>query len=136
MTRKIMILAREAGEKIEMDDITNISFMPEECMKGSVADFYASMEKNETHFRKIFEEADKAGMKLKFVAAYENGSARVGLQQIGSEHDFYHLYGKDNVVLFYTERYPDQPLVIKGAGAGADVTASGVFADIVRAARI
>ena len=136
VARKIMILAREAGEKIEMDDITNISFMPEECMKGSVADFYASMEKNETHFRKIFEEADKAGKKLKFVAAYENGSARVGLQQIGSEHDFYHLYGKDNVVLFYTERYPDQPLVIKGAGAGADVTASGVFADIVRAARI
>ena len=136
VARKIMILAREAGEKIEMDDITNISFMPEECMKGCVADFYASMEKNETHFRKIFEEADKAGKKLKFVAAYENGSARVGLQQIGSEHDFYHLYGKDNVVLFYTERYPDQPLVIKGAGAGADVTASGVFADIVRAARI
>ncbi len=136
VARKIMILAREAGEKIEMDDITNVSFMPEECMKGSVADFYTSMEKNEAHFKKIFEEADKAGKKLKFVAAYENGSARVGLQQIGSEHDFYHLYGKDNVVLFYTERYPDQPLVIKGAGAGADVTASGVFADIIRAARI
>jgi len=136
VARKIMILAREAGEKIEMDDITNVSFMPEECMKGSVADFYASMEKNEADFKKIFEEADKAGKKLKFVAAYENGSARVGLQQIGSEHDFYHLYGKDNVVLFYTERYPDQPLVIKGAGAGADVTASGVFADIIRAARI
>lgn len=136
VARKIMILAREAGEKIEMDDITNVSFMPEECMKGSVADFYASMEKNETDFKKIFEEADKVGKKLKFVAAYENGSARVGLQQIGSEHDFYHLYGKDNVVLFYTERYPDQPLVIKGAGAGADVTASGVFADIIRAVRI
>lgn len=136
VARKIMILAREAGEKIEMDDITNISFMPEECMTGSVADFYASMEKHEAHFKKIFEEADKAGKKLKFVAAYENGRAKVGLQQIGSNHDFYHLYGKDNVVLFYTERYPDQPLVIKGAGAGAEVTASGVFADIIRAARI
>lgn len=136
VARKIMILAREAGEKTEMDDITNVSFMPEECMKGSVADFYASMEKNEAHFKKIFEEADKAGKKLKFVATYENGNAMVGLQQIGSNHDFYHLYGKDNVVLFYTERYPDQPLVIKGAGAGAEVTASGVFADIIRAARI
>ena len=73
---------------------------------------------------------------MKFVATYENGKANVGLQQIGSEHDFFHLYGKDNVVLFYTNRYIDQPLVVKGAGAGAEVTASGVFADIIRAVRI
>jgi len=60
----------------------------------------------------------------------------VGLQHIDSKHDLYHLYGKDNVVLFYTDRYKDQPLVIKGAGAGADVTASGVFADIIRASKV
>jgi aspartokinase/homoserine dehydrogenase 1 len=71
---------------------------------------------------------------LKFVASYENGQASVGLQHVGTAHDFYHLYGKDNIVLFYTDRYPEQPLVIKGAGAGAEVTASGVFADIIRAA--
>lgn len=134
--RKIMILARETGEKLEMDDITNNTFMPPSCMTGSVDDFYVAMEKEEAHFKKIFEEANKAGKKLKFVAKYENGKAEVGLQQINSEHDFFHLYGKDNVVLFYTNRYVDQPLVVKGAGAGAEVTASGVFADIIRAARI
>jgi aspartokinase/homoserine dehydrogenase 1 len=134
--RKIMILAREAGQKIEMDDITNHSFMPESCMTGSVEDFYKAMEKEEAHFKSIFTEANNAGNKLKFVAKYEDGKAEVGLRQIDSEHDFYHLYGKDNVVLFYTSRYTEQPLVVKGAGAGAEVTASGVFADIIRAARI
>ncbi len=131
--RKIMILARESGEKIEMDDIDNNSFMPESCMKGTVENFYAEMEKQEAHFKAIFEEAAAKGNKLKFVASYENGKAAVGLQYINPEHDFYHLYGKDNIVLFYTNRYPEQPMVVKGAGAGAEVTASGVFADIIRA---
>ena len=131
--RKIMILAREAGEKIEMDDISNNSFMPESCMQGSVENFYTQMEKHEAHFKSIYEKAAAAGNKLKFVAAFGNGKAIVGLQQINSQHDFYHLYGKDNAVLFYTNRYIEQPLVIKGAGAGAEVTASGVFADIIRA---
>jgi aspartokinase/homoserine dehydrogenase 1 len=81
------------------------------------------------------------GCKLKFVAKFERdetgfGKAKVGLQLIQPSSDFYHLYGKDNLVLFYSERYPELPLVIKGAGAGADVTASGVFADIIRAARV
>jgi bifunctional aspartokinase / homoserine dehydrogenase 1 len=134
--RKIMILAREAGEKIEMDDIANNSFMPESCMKGSVDDFYRAMEKEEEHFKKLFNEANSKGTKLKFVASYNDGKASVGLQHIDPNHDLYHLYGKDNVVLFYTDRYKDQPLVVKGAGAGADVTASGVFADIMRAARM
>jgi aspartokinase/homoserine dehydrogenase 1 len=134
--RKIMILAREAGEKIEMEDIVNNSFMPASCMVGSVADFYQAMAREEEHFAKLFKAADSAGKKLKFVARYENSKAEVGLQHIDTDHDFYHLYGKDNIVLFYTERYPEQPLVIKGAGAGAEVTASGVFADIMRAASV
>jgi aspartokinase/homoserine dehydrogenase 1 len=66
------------------------------------------------------------------VASYADGKAAVGLQHIDPAHDFFHLYGKDNIVRFYTPRYPDQPLVVKGAGAGAEVTASGVFADIIR----
>lgn len=132
--RKIMILAREAGQKIEMEDISNNSFMPESCMQGSVADFYEAMAKEEAHFKKIFDEAVKSGCKLKFVASYNEGKATVGLQHIDPKHDLYHLYGKDNVVLFYTDRYKDQPMVVKGAGAGAEVTASGVFADIMRAA--
>ena len=138
--RKIMILAREAGEAIEMTDILNNSFMPESCMTGTVEDFYAAMEKEEAHFKKIFEDANAAGKKLKFVATYVSESisqkAMVGLQHVDEKSDFYHLYGKDNAVMFFTERYPEQPLVIKGAGAGAAVTASGVFADIIRAARI
>jgi aspartokinase/homoserine dehydrogenase 1 len=134
--RKIMILSREAGEKMEMEDIENHSFMPAACMEGSVADFYQSMEAHEDHFKKLYSAASAAGKKLKFVAKFDKGKAQVGLQHIDPQHDFFHLYGKDNIVLFYTDRYVDQPLVIKGAGAGADITASGVFADIIRAGRI
>jgi len=132
--RKIMILARESGEKLEMEDISNESFMPASCMEGDVENFYREMEQNEDHFLKLVTEAKKAGMKLKFVAKFVDGKASVGLQHIDPQSDFYHLYGKDNAVLFYTNRYTEQPLVIKGAGAGAEVTASGVFADIIRAA--
>ena len=134
--RKIMILAREAGQKLEMEDISNEYFLPASCFEGSVADFYAEMEKQEAHFKAIYAAAEAKNCKLKFVASYENGKASVGLQHIPANSDFYHLYGKDNLVLFFTERYPEQPLVIKGAGAGAEVTASGVFADIIRVARV
>jgi aspartokinase/homoserine dehydrogenase 1 len=133
--RKIMILARETGEKMEMEEITNTSFMPPSCMQGDVENFYSEMAREEEHFRGLYKKARGEGKKLKFVARYENGKASVGLQHIDPQHDFYHLYGKDNVVLFYTNRYVQQPLVVKGAGAGAEVTASGVFADIIRAAR-
>jgi aspartokinase/homoserine dehydrogenase 1 len=121
--------------------------LPASCFNGSVEDFYVEMEKQEAHFKKLYDAAAAEGCKLKFVAKYEshhnaageNGkaaTAKVGLQHIQPSSDFYHLYGKDNLVLFYSMRYPSLPLVIKGAGAGADVTASGVFADIIRAARV
>jgi aspartokinase/homoserine dehydrogenase 1 len=132
--RKIMILAREAGHAIEMEDIANNSFMPPACMVGTVEDFYKSMEEHEAHFKQLF--IDAGENKLKFVASFKEGKASVGLQHINSQHDLYHLYGKDNIVLFYTDRYVEQPLVIKGAGAGADVTASGVFGDIIKASRV
>ncbi|HLP50543.1 MAG TPA: bifunctional aspartate kinase/homoserine dehydrogenase I [Chitinophagales bacterium] len=131
--RKILILAREAGYKMEMSDISNDVFLPAECMQGDVSEFYKSLEKYEAHFKKLYDEASAKDCKLKFVAQLNEGKASVGLQHIDRQHDLYHLYGKDNVVLFYTRRYSQQPLVIKGAGAGADVTASGVFADILRA---
>ena len=143
--RKILILAREAGHPLEMKDIGNESFLPLSCFNGSVEDFYIELEKQEPHFKQLYDAAAEAGCKLKFIAKFERdanaikskgASAKVRLQHIQPSSDFYHLYGKDNLVLFYTNRYPEQPLVVKGAGAGADVTASGVFADIIRAARV
>ncbi len=89
-----MILAREAGEQIEMDDISNESFMPESCMTGTVENFYKEMEKHEAHFSSLYDKAATNGNKLKFVASYKNGKAAVGLQEINPQHDFYHLYGK------------------------------------------
>lgn len=133
VVRKILILARETGVQLEMNDITCNGFLPESCMQGDVAAFYEELKKHEPHFKKLFDDAAAANSKLKFVAQFEQGKATAGLELIPPQHDLYHLYGKDNVVLFYTDRYPSQPLVIKGAGAGAEVTASGVFADILRA---
>ena len=135
--RKIMILAREAGEVFEIDDVLNESFMPASCMQGDVANFYKEMEAQEPHFKNLYEEAKIKNCKLKFVAKYDPNNtttkAKVGLQLVSNNHPFYHLYGKDNIVLFYSNRYSEQPLMVKGAGAGAEVTASGVFADIIRA---
>ena len=132
VARKILILAREAGLHIEMKDIDNNSFLPASCMQGDVPQFFEELVKHEAHFKKLYTEAHEKGCKLKFVASLDNGKAAVGLKQVDKDHDLYRLQGKDNVVVFYTERYSQQPLVVKGAGAGADVTASGIFADILR----
>jgi aspartokinase/homoserine dehydrogenase 1 len=133
--RKALILARESGFSFEFDDIVSSPFMPEECMRGSVDQFYRELSRTEIHFRKLYEDAQSAGCRLKYVADISPLGIQTGLRQIQPNHDLYHLYGKDNVVLFYTRRYKEQPLVIKGAGAGADVTAAGIFADVLRSAR-
>lgn len=132
VARKIIILAREAGYPIEFTAVENESFLPEECMKGSVNDFYDALSRYEDHFRNLLEEAKSKGKILKYVAEFKEGKAKVGLKHIAPESDLFHLYGKDNIVIFKTLRYYEQPLVVKGAGAGAEVTASGVFADILR----
>ena len=136
VARKILILAREAGIPLEFNEIENEIFLPDACMQGSVEDFYVSLAQHEHHFKNLYEEAKSKGCILKYVADFKGGKAKVGLQHIAPDSDLYHLYGKDNIVILKTLRYSEQPLVVKGAGAGADVTASGVFADIVRSAGI
>ncbi|MGB5554897.1 MAG: bifunctional aspartate kinase/homoserine dehydrogenase I [Flavobacteriaceae bacterium] len=131
--RKILILARESGNQLEIDDIENSSFLPEKSLKTTNnEDFFTSLKEYENHFQKLYTKAVASESKLKYVAQYADGKASVGLQNIPKGHDFYNLEGSDNIVLFYTERYPNQPMIIKGAGAGADVTASGIFSDIIR----
>ncbi|MFY0687056.1 MAG: bifunctional aspartate kinase/homoserine dehydrogenase I [Cyclobacteriaceae bacterium] len=133
--RKILILARESGHQLDMEDVAGRSFVPKPCMnESSVEAFLKSVEQEEAHFKAIYDKAASNGKKLRYVASFEDGNAEAGLQEVGEDHPFWHLAGKDNIVLFYTDRYAEQPLVVKGAGAGADVTASGIFADIMKVA--
>lgn len=137
VARKILILIRESGYQMEIEDIENKSFLPAACMSTTNNDaFFASLKEHARHFESILAEANQKESRLKFVAQFENGKASVGLQFIPKDHPFYNLEGKDNIVLFYTDRYVDQPLLIKGAGAGAAVTASGIFADVIRIGNI
>ena len=133
VARKLLILARESGEMLEMDAIENDPFLPKECMEAaSVELFYETLKTNEAVFQKLFSSAESNQCKLKYVAAFKDGKTKVGLQEIPAGHPFYNLEGKDNIVMFYTNRYTEQPMIIKGAGAGSEVTASGLFADIIR----
>ncbi len=131
--RKILILVRESGVKMELSDIENVSFLPISSQKAiTVDDFMQTLISDADHFNELRKKASEKGCKLKFVAEFNRGKAKVGLKEIPAGHPFYNLDGKDNIVLFHTNRYTDQPLIIKGAGAGAEVTASGIFADIIR----
>ena len=137
VARKILILAREAGYEIDLEAIENHSFLPKTCLDTiSVDDFYDSLTSNEAHFQSLYQQAKAKACQLKYVAEFNEGKAKVGLKTIEKSHPFYNLEGKDNIVLFYTKRYNEQPLIIKGAGAGAAVTASGLFADIITLGKI
>ena len=135
VARKVLILARESGYQIELSDLETDNFLTNNAMKSnSVDDFYKTLKEDEAYYQNLYKSANDKNCQLKFVAEFNNGKAKVGLQEIPEGHPFYNLKGKDNIVMFYTQRYPEQPMIIKGAGAGADVTASGLFADIIRIA--
>jgi aspartokinase/homoserine dehydrogenase 1 len=133
--RKILILIREAGMQMEIEEIENEDFIPRPCMEAdSIEEFYQLLESNESVFQELLNGAQAENKRIKFVARYDEGKAVTGLGFYDRDHPFYNLEGKDNIVLFTTDRYSEQPLVIKGAGAGAEVTASGIFADVIRIA--
>ena len=133
VARKILILARESGLEMNLEDIDNTSFLSESGLKSdTVEDFYNTLIADEAHYQSLYASAKANHCQLKYVAKLDNGKANVSLQEIPEGHPFYNLEGSDNIVMFYTQRYPKQPMIIKGAGAGADVTASGLFADIIR----
>src|SRR5690606_15884232 len=133
VARKILILGREAEQDLHFEDISIQSMVPEDCADvAKVDEFFEKLKKHDEYFQKLLEDAQNKGQKLRFMAVLENGKAKVGLNAVDSTHPFYSLNGSDNMILFTTERYHEFPMVIRGPGAGADVTAAGVFADIIR----
>lgn len=134
--RKLVILAREAGYRIEQSDVKKNLFVPDEFFKGSLDDFWKNVPNLDADFearRKVLEAENKH---WRFVAKLENGEASVGLVEVDASHPFYGLEGSNNIILLTTERYKEYPMMIQGYGAGAGVTAAGVFADIMSIANV
>ena len=130
--RKLLILARECGFALEMNDIKVDSFLPQVCIDApNIPAFFAALEANDNFFDDLIQKSHSENKKLRYVATIENGKCSVGLQFFDSAHPFYLLSGSDNMIVFNTERYSARPLVVRGPGAGAGVTAAGVFAEVI-----
>lgn len=135
VARKILILAREMGLPMEMKDVKVESLLSDRARKApSVEKFFEALKHDDAAFEKKKQSAAKVGKVLRYIATLSKGKANVALYAVDSQHPFYALYGNDNIIAFYTERYKNSPLIVQGPGAGADVTAAGVFADILRTA--
>ena len=130
--RKMMILGRDAGNEIEPDGVDLGKILPDNCLQAtSVDEFYAELLKSEDYFNGLKQQAESQGKVIRYIGSLENGAVQISLQMVGENHPFYALSGSDNIISFTTERYKERPLVVKGPGAGAEVTAAGVFADLV-----
>ena len=134
--RKLVILAREAGYAVEQADVRKNLFIPDKYFQGSLDDFWASIGEMDAEFEEKRQRLEAEGKHFRFVARMEKGACEVGLQAVDSHHPFYELEGSNNIIMISTERYHEYPMIIKGYGAGADVTAAGVFADIISIANI
>lgn len=129
--RKLVILAREAGYKVEQEDVEKQLFLPNTYFQGSLEDFWQNLPALDLEFENHRQELAKNHLRWRFVATLDQGKVHVGLQTVDNTHPFYSLEGSNNIVLITTERYHDYPMIIRGYGAGAEVTAAGVFADIM-----
>ncbi|WP_421918929.1 bifunctional aspartate kinase/homoserine dehydrogenase I [Marinifilum sp.] len=134
--RKLLILSREAGYQLEEKEVEHQPMIPESCLQANTAeDLLKDLEANNDHFeawRKVMKEKN---IRYRYIASFIDGKANVSLKEVSPDHPFYDIHGKDNVISLKTKWYDDQPLIIKGAGAGAEVTASGIFGDIIRVSR-
>lgn len=130
--RKMLILARDAGYEMEAADVEIESMLPKACLDAtSVDDFYAALKAEDAFFANLKNEAESNGKVLRYIGKLENGKAAITLQMVDESHPFFTLSGSDNIISFTTDRYKERPLVVKGPGAGAEVTAAGVFADLI-----
>lgn len=130
--RKILILARESGFEIEESDIVIDNILSDACLGAKdVEGFYKALESEEEHFSSLIEKAEKENCRLRFIASYENGAGSISLKKVDNKNPFYSLSGSDNMIVIYSNRYHETPLVIRGPGAGADVTAAGLLAEII-----
>lgn len=136
VVRKLIILAREAGYPLEQKDVKIDAFLPDDCFEGSLDDFWNKIKNYDEKFETERKNLAEKGLKWRFIASLDNGEAKVSLQSVDMMHPAYPLEGSNNILLLTTERYHEAPMVIRGYGAGADVTAAGVFADIIRVANV
>ncbi len=136
VTRKLVILSREAGARVNQSDVLKKLFVPQKYFDGSLEEFWQTISELDASFEARRKELEKDGKKLRFVASYDKGACEVGLREVEQGHPFYDLEGSNNIIMITTERYNEYPMVIKGYGAGATVTAAGVFSDIISIANI
>jgi len=134
VVRKILILSREAGYAMEKEDVVVEKFLPDSCFTGSLEDFWKEVPRYDASFETRRKEIAAENKRWRFVALLENGKASVQLRTVDQDHPAFNLAGSNNIILITTERYKELPMVIKGYGAGAEVTAAGIFADVIRVA--